>query len=78
VVFRVLTDRQADYVRLLCAGRTQAEIVDAMGIGLSNLRGMRRSITARTGATPVEDVCRMIEHGEEPTVVFSNRTGDTP
>jgi DNA-binding CsgD family transcriptional regulator len=78
MVVRVLTDRQADYVRLLCAGLTQAEIVDAMGIGLANLRGMRRSITARTGATSVEDVCRMIEQGEEPTVVVRNRTGDTP
>jgi DNA-binding CsgD family transcriptional regulator len=77
MVFRVLTDRQAEYVRLLCAGRTQAEIVDAMGIGPANLLGMRSSITARTGATPVEDVCRMIEHGEEPTVVFRNHKADT-
>jgi DNA-binding CsgD family transcriptional regulator len=77
MVVRVLTDRQAEYVRLLCAGLTQAEIMDAMGIGPASLNGMRMSITARTGAKPVEDVCRMIEQGEEPTVVFSNRKGDT-
>jgi hypothetical protein len=75
MVVRMLTDRQAEYVRLLCAGRTRAEIMHPMGIGLANLRGLRMSITARTGATPVEDVRRMLAHGEEPTVVVRNRTG---
>ena len=77
MVFKVLTDRQAEYVRLYCAGRTNREIAQAWGANPHALHQYRSDVLTRTGAASIADVCRMIERGETPAPVLRNRKADT-
>ena len=67
MMFTVLTDRQADYLRLHCAGRGAVQIAEAMGLSPRQVRGLLVAVVRRTRAASIEGVCRMVEAGDGPT-----------
>jgi DNA-binding CsgD family transcriptional regulator len=54
---RVLTDRQADVLRLVCAGATPAEITAALEIRPITLYHHRQHIRARLGVCDLAEAC---------------------
>jgi DNA-binding NarL/FixJ family response regulator len=60
MIFRQLTDRQGEVLRLHCAGKSHHEIADALGIALSAVRHYFTSIRLRLGMTQIEEICRQL------------------
>lgn len=68
MVFRRLTDRQGQVVRLLCEGKTEQEIADQLGITLMSVKQHRFNALQRLGRIQLTDLCRMVEEEMPPPV----------
>jgi DNA-binding NarL/FixJ family response regulator len=70
MVFRLLTDRQADVLRQLCTGLTEEEIAEALGIRPSTVKLHQQHIRQRLGVRTVSDLCRMVQEGLTPPTLL--------
>jgi DNA-binding CsgD family transcriptional regulator len=75
MVFRLLTDRQGEYLRLACDGKTDREIAAAFGTSVANIGGVRSKILQRTQAASIDEVCRMVAENRSPPALFHNLKG---
>ena len=71
----MLTDRQGECLGLCCAGQAAAEIAEAMGTSLRNVRAMRAAVILRTRAASLDEVCRMVAQNAAPPAIFRNLRG---
>jgi DNA-binding NarL/FixJ family response regulator len=67
MVFRKLTDRQADVLWLICDGRSDQEIARELGILLGTARQYRYNILQRLGGAEMPDICREVQ--ENPSAL---------
>lgn len=70
MVFHLLTDRQSEYLRHVCAGKTRSEIAEAMGVACATIHSFRSSIRNRLGGQPFDDICRTVAADQEPARLF--------
>jgi DNA-binding NarL/FixJ family response regulator len=68
MVYRQLTDRQGEVVRLLCEGKTEHEIAEQFGITLMTVKQHRFNARQRLGRISLIDLCRVAEE-ETPLAV---------
>lgn len=61
VVFRLLTDRQADVIWLLCQRRSPRQVAALLGIGVTTVGTYLQNIRSRLGVTQVSEICLMVE-----------------
>lgn len=59
-VLRLLTDRQAEYLRRYCRGESRDEILAGMGVSYATLQSFRAKIRVRLNMAPIEDICRLL------------------
>lgn len=63
MIFRKLTDRQADVLWLICDGRTDLEIARELGILVGTARQYRYNILQRLGGANFSEIClEVAEH----------------
>ena len=55
---RLLTDRQADVLRLLCAGVSPAQAGQELGITRKGVDSHLHAIRKRLGVSPLPELCR--------------------
>lgn len=65
MVFRRLTDRQADVLWLICNGRSDQEIAGELGILLGTARQYRYNILQRLGGQHLGDICHEVKENPE-------------
>ena len=61
MIFRKLTDRQADVLWLICDGRTDLEISQELGILVGTARQYRYNILQRLGGPDFTEICREVD-----------------
>lgn len=61
MIFRKLTDRQADVLWLICDGRTDLEIARELGILVGTARQYRYNILQRLGGANFSEICLEVE-----------------
>ena len=70
MVFHLLTDRQGEYLRLACAGKTDRENAGAFGTRVRTVGSMRAKVLLRTRAASIDEVCRMVAENYSPPALF--------
>jgi hypothetical protein len=63
---RFLTDRQAEFVRLTCAGRSLREVTAAMDVEVVTVRALSCGVRRRPKTHPITETCRTVEFDESP------------
>lgn len=78
MVYRLLTDRQAEVLRHLCAGLCEDEVAVRLGIQPSTVKLHRQHIRHRVGVTSIEELCRMAEEGVDPPPLLRRAVSPPP
>jgi DNA-binding CsgD family transcriptional regulator len=60
MLIKLLTDRQAEVLRLLCAGNRDQEVADQLGIALASVRNHMAAIRSRTRQRSIPDICQTV------------------
>jgi DNA-binding CsgD family transcriptional regulator len=60
-MFDLLTDRQADVLRLMCTGMNDRQIAERLGISMRTARQHRYQIKHRLQNETCTEICRMHE-----------------
>ena len=78
MVYRLLTKRQAEYLRYRCAVASDREAAGAMGIAVETARALRAGVRTRLGGHTIDEICRMAEAGVSPTALFERPATGLP
>ena len=71
MVFRLLTDRQGEFLRRLCRGERVAEITEAMKIRYYTYESYRANIRIRLGKASMTEICQLVESNADAPVVLA-------
>jgi DNA-binding CsgD family transcriptional regulator len=74
VVYQLLTDRQGEFLRLHCEGKSNVEIASLMNVSVPTVQGMRSNILNRLRQPSLAAVCALVETGEAPSPVLRKPT----
>jgi FixJ family two-component response regulator len=74
MVDRLLTERQGEVLRQLCAGRNEREIATLYKISTHVVNQHHKRIRQRLGKRPLAEICRMAASGEAPPTLFRRLT----
>jgi DNA-binding CsgD family transcriptional regulator len=75
---RLLTDRQADVLRLVCAGAMPAAVTAALGIRPVSLYHHRQHIRARLGVRDLAEACTRCPDDLAAAEERAKRRAETP
>lgn len=73
MVFKLLTDRQGEVLRLLCEGNRDREVAEKLGIALASVRNHVAAIRSRTRQPSIPELCRSIEETAGTTAAVARR-----
>ena len=75
---RLLTDRQGDVLVLVCEGRSERAIAEALRLSPKTVRSYLAQIHRRVRATAAADVCALAAEDVAAAVERANRRAETP
>jgi DNA-binding CsgD family transcriptional regulator len=61
MLIKLLTDRQAEVLTLICSGKRDQEVAEQLGIALASVRNHMAAIRSRTRQRSIPDICRTVE-----------------